>query len=101
MPRSYVLVESLEARRMLAAQAYDWRNVTIKGTGFVNGIVFSPAQANLVYANTDMGGAYRWDQAAGKWVSMTDWAQSTDWSLNYTGTESLAADPTDANRVYL
>ena len=28
----------------LAAQAYDWRNVTIKGTGFINGIVFHPAQ---------------------------------------------------------
>ena len=38
------VVENLESRLHLAAQAYDWNNVTIKGTGFSDGIVFSPAQ---------------------------------------------------------
>ena len=96
-----MLIEPLERRLHLAAQAYDWRNVAIKGTGFINGVVFSRAQQNLVYVNTDMGGAYRWDQAAAKWVNLTDWATATDWSLNYMGAESLAADPLDPSRVYL
>src|SRR4051794_32772547 len=67
--------EAIEPRLMLAAaaQAYDWRNVTMKGTGFINGVVFSPAAPNLMYANTDMGGAYRWDAAVSKWVPLTDW----------------------------
>src|SRR3954468_24566591 len=96
-----ILIEHLECRRHLAAQAYDWRNVTMKGTGFINGIVFSPAAPNVVYANTDMGGAYRWDQSVGKWTPLTDWIQGPDWSVNYNGAESIAVDPTDSNRVYL
>src|SRR3954470_11212792 len=100
--RSYAhIIETLEGRVLLAAQAYDWKNVVMKGTGFINGVVFSPAQPNLIYANTDMGGAYRWDQPAGKWTPLTDWIQSTDWSVNYNGAETIAIDPTDANRVYL
>ena len=96
-----VLLEVLEARQLLAAQAYDWRNVTMKGTGFINGIVFSPAAPNIVYANTDMGGAYRWDQSTSRWTSLTDWIQTTDWSVNYNGAETIAVDSTDGNRVYL
>jgi hypothetical protein len=94
-------IERLEHRTLLAAQAYDWRDVTMKGTGFINGIVFSPAQAGLAYANTDMGGAYRWDQSAAKWTPLTDWIQTTDWSVNYNGAETIAVDPNDASRVYL
>jgi regulation of enolase protein 1 (concanavalin A-like superfamily) len=94
-------LEALEPRTHLAAQAYDWRNVVMKGTGFVNGVVFSPAQSGLVYANTDMGGAYRWDQSTNKWTPLTDWIQTTDWSVNYNGAETIAVDPTDASRVYL
>ena len=71
-------VEDLEHRLLLAAQAYDWNNVTIKGTGFIDGIVFSPAQQGLVYMNTDMGGAYRWDTSANKWIPLTDWITNND-----------------------
>ncbi|HWP40714.1 MAG TPA: sialidase family protein, partial [Tepidisphaeraceae bacterium] len=94
-------LDSLEPRLLLAAQAYDWRNVTMKGTGFINGVVFHPAQPGLIYANTDMGGAYRWDQSAARWTPLTDWIQSTDWSVNYNGAETIAVDPNDPNRVYL
>ena len=47
---------------LLSAQAYDWNNVTIKGEGFVTGVVYSQAADNIFYAHTDIGGAYRWDQ---------------------------------------
>ena len=85
-------IEKLEHRLHLAAQAYDWRNVTMKGTGFINGVVFSPAQPGLMYANTDMGGAYRFDQSTNKWTPLTDWIQGTDWSVNYNGAWSAWSD---------
>lgn len=86
-----------------AAQApqtpYEWHNVTIRGGGFVSGIEFSPAQKNLVYARTDVGGAYRSDDAGEHWIPITDGLSREESS--YQGIESLAADPSDANKVYL
>ena len=46
-----------------AADTYTWKNVRIDGGGFVPGIVFNRAEKNLIYARTDIGGAYRWNQA--------------------------------------
>ncbi|NUT96106.1 MAG: carbohydrate-binding protein, partial [Saccharothrix sp.] len=74
---------------------YTWRNVQIAGGGFVTGFVFNPARQGLLYARTDMGGAYRWD--GGRWLPLTDWA--ADWNL--LGIESVATDPVDPERVYL
>ncbi|HYO09651.1 MAG TPA: Ig-like domain-containing protein [Tepidisphaeraceae bacterium] len=96
-----MLVESLEARRHFAAQAYDWNSVTMKGTGFIDGIVYSPTQQNLVYMHTDMGGAYRWDQPLGRWTPLNDWTTNSDSQAKYLGVETLAVDPTDATRVYM
>ena len=80
-------------------EPYTWRNVEIVAGGFVDGIIFSPKQAGLVYARTDIGGAYRWDAASKRWIPLTDWVSAADWNL--LGIESLAVDPTDANRVYV
>ncbi|MGA2059768.1 MAG: hypothetical protein ABSG67_04755 [Thermoguttaceae bacterium] len=85
----------------VAAQAYDWNSVTIKANGFIDGIVYNPAAPNTVYIHTDMGGAYRWDQTANEWMPMLDWAQYNDWSPQNLGVETLAVDPTNANRVYM
>jgi photosystem II stability/assembly factor-like uncharacterized protein len=101
-PRRRGRFEELEPRMLLSvvSQAYDWSSVTIKANGFIDGIVYNPAAANTVYIHTDMGGAYRWDQSLGKWMPMTDWLQYSD-SACYNGAESIAVDPTDANRVYM
>lgn len=79
--------------------SYSWHNVVIGGGGFVTGIVFHPRQKGLMYARTDVGGAYRWDDAAQHWVPLTDWIGAAD--VNLTGIESLAVDPADPERVYL
>ncbi|MDL4814267.1 cellulose binding domain-containing protein [Actinomadura opuntiae] len=81
-----------------ATGAYTWKNVRIGGGGFVPGIVFSRKEKNLVYARTDIGGAYRWDQSSKRWTPLLDWVGADNWGYN--GVISLAADPVDADRVY-
>lgn len=81
-----------------SSESYNWRNVEIGGGGFVPGIIFSQAQKDLIYARTDIGGAYRWNPATRRWVPLLDWVGWNNWGYN--GVASLAADPVDANRVY-
>lgn len=77
---------------------YTWKNVAILGGGFVTGVIFSPVQAGVVYARTDVGGAYRLNPADGNWIPLLDHFGRED--SNLTGVESIAADPVDANVVY-
>ncbi len=45
-----------------ASQPYTWNNVvTGGGGGFVDDIIFNQKQKDLIYARTDIGGAYRWN----------------------------------------
>jgi hypothetical protein len=78
---------------------YAWKNVVIKGGGFVSGIVMSRALSGLAFARTDVGGAYRFDPASGRWAPLTDWVGHAN--SNLIGIESIATDPVDPNRVYL
>src|SRR5689334_5794976 len=82
-----------------ASDPYTWKNVQIAGGGFVPSIIFNQTQPNLVYARTDIGGAYRLDTATGRWVPLLDWVGFTNWGLN--GEASLATDPVDPNKVYV
>src|SRR5688500_2828606 len=79
--------------------SYTWKNVQIVGGGFVPGIVYNQGQSGLVYARTDIGGAYRLDAATNRWIPLTDWIGWDDWGL--TGIVSLATDAMDPNRLYL
>ncbi|HWA76050.1 MAG TPA: hypothetical protein VG937_27115 [Polyangiaceae bacterium] len=76
-----------------------WRNVAIVGGGFVSGIIFSREVEGLVYARTDVGGAYRLDPGSEIWHPLLDWVGRDQ--AHYLGIESLALDPTDPDRVYL
>ena len=81
------------------SQPYTWRNVQIVAGGFVDGLVFNPAAKDVLYARTDIGGAYRWEPATKQWTPLLDWLGPDDWNLY--GVESIGVDPTNANRVYL
>ena len=82
-----------------ASSGYDWGNVEIVGGGFVPAIIFNQSEPGLVYARTDIGGAYRLDTATQRWVPLLDHVGWTDWS--YSGVLSLATDPVDPDRVYV
>jgi photosystem II stability/assembly factor-like uncharacterized protein len=79
------------------SEPYQWHNAVIGGGGFVTGLIAHPHAKNLIYARTDVGGAYRWDQNSQRWIPITDSFGQSD----FTGIESLALDPNDTNRVYL
>ncbi|MFC6594976.1 cellulose binding domain-containing protein [Kitasatospora paranensis] len=81
------------------ADTYTWSNARIDGGGFVPGIVFNQTEKDLVYARTDIGGAYRQDPATKKWIPLLDSVGWNDWNL--TGVASLATDPVQTNRVYV
>ena len=55
----------------VSSEPYTWNNVRIDGGGFVPGIVFN--ESNLIYARTDIGGAYRWDPPTSSWIPLLDW----------------------------
>ena len=77
------------------SQPYVWKNVKVVAGGFIPGIVFNTKQPGLVYCRTDIGSSYKWDNAAKRWIPLTDWCGDA----NLHGSESLATDPVDPNRL--
>ncbi len=83
--------------RAQTAASYRWRNVKVGAGGFIPGVVFSRVERGLAYLRSDMGGAYRWEAADGRWIPLLDQFPLSSWQ----GVESVAPDPVDANVVYL
>ncbi len=76
---------------------YTWDSVAIGGGGFVSAVLPSAAEQGVVYARTDVGGAYRW--TGDRWVALLDWVSEDQTGL--LGVDALASDPRDASKVYL
>jgi hypothetical protein len=93
------------------ASTGDWtlKNVNIQGMGYVTNIVIHPNTAiapNYVYAKTDVGGIYRFDNAQSRWVQLLDGfdmsgALELPKPFNIRYVESIAVDPFVANDLYL
>jgi len=81
------------------AAGYTWNSVAIGGGGFVTGIITCPQEKNLIYARTDVGGAYRWIEETKTWKALTDWSSKAEWT--FLGIESIAIDPKSPNKVYM
>ena len=73
--------------------------VVMGGGGYVDGIIACPSQQNLFYARTDVGGAYRWDEATQIWVPILDWLSANQ--VSYMGVESIAVDPESPGKLYI
>ncbi|MED5619135.1 hypothetical protein [Ideonella sp. BN130291] len=80
------------------AAPYAWRSVPFGAGGFVDGFLFHPTEPGLLYARTDIGGAYRFDTAANAWVPLLDHLSHAEADLM--GVLSLAVDPADPDRLY-
>jgi hypothetical protein len=82
------------------AAGYTWANVyTGAGGGYIPNIIFNPSQQNLVYARTDIGGAYKWNSTTGLWTPLMDFTTFANWG--HLGVESLATDPVNPNNLYI
>ena len=80
-------------------QKYDWDNVEIVGGGYTSGIEYSKIEEDLVYARTDIGGAYRMDKITREWIPLTDSTPGSKWGHMYI--QSMMPDPVMASRVYI
>jgi len=92
------LIATVPAWAAEGAPAYDWRSLSFGGGGFIDGFVFHPREKGLLYARTDIGGAYRFDPAGKRWLPLLDHLGKADADLM--GVLSIAVDPSNANRVY-
>lgn len=89
----------LVIRSVSFGQNHEWGNVPIGGGGFVSAIIPSKDVDGLMYARTDVGGAYRWSVVEQKWESLLDWV--SDDEVGFLGVESLALDPSDEATIYM
>jgi len=94
-----IALSSSTPAQAATADPYAWKNVQIQGGGFVPGVTFNQTERNLIYARTDIGGAYRWDQTNQAWIPLLDKYGWDRWGYN--GVVSLASDPVQTNRVYI
>jgi xyloglucan-specific exo-beta-1,4-glucanase len=90
----------LPQKARAASQAYNWNTVvTGGGGGYISDIIFNPSQKDLIYARTDMGGAYRWNPNTSTWTQLLNGLTPDNW--NWTGTDGLATDPVNPARLYI
>ena len=78
---------------------YSWGSVAIGGGGFVTAVIPSRSEPGVTYARTDVGGAYRWDATARRWIPLLDWVDEDQ--TGYLGVDALAVDPHKASTIYL
>ena len=81
------------------AAGYTWDIAPFGGAGMVTGIFPAKTESGMVYARTDIGGAYRWDKNNAKWVALMDWVSATDSGLM--GIDSMAVDPKNAANIVM
>lgn len=78
---------------------YTWGNVAIGCGGYTPEIYYNAGEEGLIYARTDIGGAYRLDKDTQTWIPLTDEFNSHEYS--FYGIDGLITDPVEPNRVYL
>jgi hypothetical protein len=86
---------------LAGAAATSWTSVKWGGGGYVTGTIYHPVNSSLLYARTDVGGAYRWNAANSTWTPITDGLGFGAGEGRYHGVESIALDPNNDQLVYM
>jgi xyloglucan-specific exo-beta-1,4-glucanase len=97
--KSIIGIVAILSVSLFAQEPYSWGNVRMDGGGFVSAVIAHPNQEGLFYARTDVGGVYRFDSQAQKWIPLMDFVSQEDVGLY--GTESFAIDPKNPGRLYV
>lgn len=74
----------------------DWGAVKIGGGGFVSGIVTGD---EVMYARTDVGGAYKYNYDTMQWEQLMAFIKEAD--KGYLSVDAICIDPNDDNTVYM
>ncbi|MBQ8297546.1 MAG: 1,4-beta-glucanase [Ruminococcus sp.] len=73
----------------------EWGAVKIGGGGFVSGIVTGK---EVMYARTDVGGAYKYNYDTMEWEQLFEFLNEED--RGYLSVDAICIDPNDDNTVY-
>lgn len=90
-----------KAQIATSGPATNWTSVKWGGGGYVTGLIYHPTSAGVMYARTDIGGAYRWNNSNGSWTPITDGLGFGGGEGQFHGVESIAVDPGNDQMVYL
>lgn len=88
----------------LTGGAYTWKTLKVGAGGWVVGLDVHPTEANLVYARTDVSGAYRWNAGTGTWKQLaTNTSMPSGYVAygTYEGVHSIVGAPDNANIAYM
>lgn len=77
---------------------YDWKQVPLGGGGYIIGMKIHPDDGDIRYFRTDIGGAYKWNQADQKLEQLIFFGNEKS---HYYGVAGIALDPNNTNRVIL
>ena len=78
---------------------YEYKNCPVPGGGYATGFLFHPAQKGLLYLRTDIGGTYRFDGNARKWVFLTPFV--THLACAQAFPIAMAVDANRPQRLYI
>ncbi len=72
--------------------------VPMGGGGYVTGLVFHPLDTTIIYARTDVGGIYRWDEDNNRWIQLSFGFEHLTRLYSVDG---MAIDPNNKDVVYI
>ncbi|MCR5541994.1 MAG: 1,4-beta-glucanase [Ruminococcus sp.] len=88
-------IAAVQASAQDISSTMEWGTLRIGGGGFVSGIV---AGKDVMYARTDVGGAYKYNYDTESWEQLFGFINEADRGL--LSVDAMAIDPTDDDTVY-
>lgn len=98
---SFSIAHNTAAAETELSNDYTWKPLKTGAGGWVTGINIHK-DGQVVYARTDVGGAYRWNEETSLWKQIVTAQSMPDEAIyEYGGVMSLVAAPSDQNRAYM